>query len=143
MTNSQKTDGKQADGKFATGNSIGKKFPPGSSGNPNGRPKLTRLSEAIREQLSEVMPGASEQTIAEGIAETLIKLALSGDVQAIREIADRTEGKPKQAIDLDLDLQLDWRIEAQKFGLTKNDILNETKLLIAGLDFSDGDEASN
>jgi hypothetical protein len=101
------------------------------------------LSEAIREQLAEVMPGADEQTIAEEIAETLIKLALSGDVQAIREIADRTEGKPKQAIDLDLDLQLDWRIQAQKFGLTKNDILNETKLLIAGLDFSDGDEASN
>jgi hypothetical protein len=143
MANSQKTDGKQADGKFAPGNSIGKKFPSGTSGNPSGRPRLTKLTEAIREQLAEVMPGASEQSIAEGIAETLIKLALSGDVQAIREIADRTEGKPKQAIDLDLDLQLDWRIQAQKFGLTKNDILNETKLLIAGLDFSDGDEASN
>ena len=143
MTNSHKTDGKQADGKFAPGNSIGKKFPPGSSGNPNGRPKLTRLSESLREQLSEISPDADEQTIAEQIAKTLIKLALSGDVQAIREIADRTEGKPKQAIDLDLDLQLDWRVEAQKFGLTKNDILNETKLLIAGLDFSDGDEASN
>jgi hypothetical protein len=111
--------------------------------NTLGRPKKTLLSEAIREQLAEVMPGASEQSIAEAIAETLIKLALSGDVQAIREIADRTEGKPKQAIDLDLDLQIDWRVEAQKFGLTKNDILNETKLLIAGLDFSDGDEASN
>ncbi len=143
MTNSQKTDGKQADGKFATGNSIGKKFPPGTSGNPSGRPRLTKLTEALREQLSEISPDADEQTIAEQIAETLIRLALSGDVQAIREIADRTEGKPKQAIDLDLDLQLDWRTEAQKFGLTKNDILNETKLLIAGLDFSDGDEASN
>jgi hypothetical protein len=111
--------------------------------NTLGRPKLTRLTEAIREQLAEVMPGATESTIAEEIAKTLIRLALSGDVQAIREIADRTEGKPKQAIDLDLDLQLDWRTEAQKFGLTKNDILNETKLLIAGLDFNDGDEASN
>jgi hypothetical protein len=143
MTNSHKTDGKQADGKFSPGNSIGKKFPPGTSGNPNGRPKLTRLTEALREQLSEISPDADEQTVAEQIAETLIKLALSGDVQAIREIADRTEGKPKQAIDLDLDLQLDWRIQAQKFGLTKNDILNETKSLIAGLDFSDSDEASN
>ncbi len=143
MQNSHKTDGKQADGKFAPGNSIGKKFPPGSSGNPNGRPRLTRLSEALRQQLAEISPDADEQSIAEEIAKTLIKLALSGDVQAIREIADRTEGKPKQAIDLDLDVQLDWRTEAQKFGLTKNDILNETKLLIAGLDFSDGDEPSN
>ncbi len=111
--------------------------------NTLGRPKKTLLSEAIREQLAEVMPGASEQTFAEGIAKTLVNLAFAGDVAAARELADRSEGKPKQAIDLDLDLQLDWRTEAQKFGLTKNDILNETKLLIAGLDFSDGDEASN
>jgi hypothetical protein len=108
--------------------------------NTLGRPKKTLLSEAIREQLAEEMPNAPERTVAEVIARTLIKLAISGDVQAIREIADRTEGKPKQAIDLDIDLQLDWRIQAQKFGLTKNDILDETKLLVAGLDFSDGDE---
>ncbi len=111
--------------------------------NTLGRPKKTLLSEAIREQLAEVMPGASEQTFAEGIAKTLVNLAVAGDVAAARELADRSEGRPKQAIDLDLDLQLDWRIQAQKFGLTKNDILNETKLLIAGLDFSDGDETSN
>jgi hypothetical protein len=111
--------------------------------NTLGRPKKTLLSEAIRERLAEVMPGASEQTFAEEIAKTLVNLAVAGDVAAARELADRSEGRPKQAIDLDLDLQLDWRNEAQKFGLTKNDILNETKLLIAGLDFSDGDEASN
>ncbi len=134
---------KRPNGTFAPGHKLGNRFAKGESGNSAGRPKLTRLSEALREQLSEISPDADEQTIAEQIAKTLIKLALSGDVAAIREIADRTEGKPKQAIDLDLDLQLDWRIEAQKFGLTKNDILNETKLLIAGLDFSDGDEASN
>jgi hypothetical protein len=148
MANSQKTNGEQMankrpNGTFAPGHKLGNRFAKGESGNSAGRPKLTRLSEALREQLSEISPDADEQTIAEQIAKTLIKLALSGDVAAIREIADRTEGKPKQAIDLDLDLQLDWRIEAQKFGLTKNDILNETKLLIAGLDFSDGDEASN
>ncbi len=144
MKNSQKTNGEQtATGKFTPGNKIGNRFPKGETGNPNGRPKLTRLTEAIREQLAEVMPGASEQTFAEGIAKTLVNLAVAGDVSAARELADRSEGKPKQAIDLDLDLQLDWRIQAQKFGLTKNDILNETKLLIAGLDFSDGDEPSN
>ncbi len=134
---------KRPNGTFAPGHKLGNRFAKGESGNSAGRPKLTRLSEALRQQLAEISPDADEQTIAEEIAKTLVRLALSGDVQAIREIADRTEGKPKQAIDLDLDLQLDWRTEAQKFGLTKNDILNETKLLIAGLDFSDGDEASN
>ncbi len=100
MTNSQKTDGKQADGKFAPGNSIGKKFPPGTSGNPNGRPKLTRLSEALREQLAEAMPGASESTIAEEIAKTLIRLALSGDIAAIKECFDRAEGKAPINLDV-------------------------------------------
>ncbi len=41
---------------------------------------------------------------------------------------------------IDIEIQVDWRSEARKFGLTKDDILNETKLLIAGFDFSDGDE---
>ncbi len=129
MQNSQKTDGKQADGKFAPGNSIGKKFPPGTSGNPNGRPKLTRLSEAIREQLSEAMPNAPERTVAEAIARTLIREAISGNVQAIREIADRTEGKPKQAIDLDVSVQ-DWRAIAADAGLTEEEFLYETKLFV-------------
>jgi hypothetical protein len=99
--------------------------------NTLGRPKKTLLSEAIREQLSEAMPNAPERTVAEAIARTLIREAISGNVQAIREIGDRTEGKPKQAIDLDLDLQLDWRIQAQKYGLLQSDIIAEAQLLIA------------
>jgi hypothetical protein len=100
MTNSQKTDGKQADGKFATGNTIGKKFPPGSSGNPNGRPKLTRLSEALRQQLSEEMPGADGETIAEEVARALIREALIGNIAAIKEVFDRAEGKSPISLDV-------------------------------------------
>jgi hypothetical protein len=129
MTNSQNTDGKQADGKFATGNSIGKKFPPGTSGNPSGRPRLTKLTEALRQQLAEISPDADEQTIAEQIAETLIKLALSGDVAAIKEIGNRTEGLPKQSIDLDLQIN-DWRILAKNYSLSEQDVINEARLLI-------------
>ena len=129
MTNSQKTDGKQTDGKFAPGNSIGKQFPPRTSGNPSGRPKLTRLTTALREQLAETNPHADGETVAEEIAKTLIKLALSGDVQAIREIGDRTEGKPKQAIDLDLQVS-DWRAIAADAGLTEAEFLYETKLFV-------------
>ena len=125
---------KRKDGTFAPGHKLGKKFPKGVSGNPSGRPKLTKLTEALREQLAEEMPNAPEKTIAEGVARVLIREALSGNVQAIREIADRTEGKPKQAIDLDLQIN-DWRTEAQKYGLTENDVIAEAKLLIAESDF--------
>jgi hypothetical protein len=127
----QKTDAKQTQkNKFPPGNKIGQQFPPGVSGNPSGRPKLTKLTEALREQLAEIAPNAPERTVAEVIARALIREAVSGNVQAAREIADRTEGKPKQAIDLDLQIS-DWRTEAQKYGLSEADILTEAKLLIA------------
>ncbi len=130
MKNSQKTNGKQtATGKFSQGNKIGNRFKKGETGNRSGRPKLTRLTEALREQLAEAMPGASESTIAEVIARTLIREAISGNVQAAREIADRTEGKPKQALDLDVSVQ-DWRTIAAGAGLSEAEFLHETKLFI-------------
>jgi hypothetical protein len=109
-----------------------KPFKKGSDERRNtlGRPKKTLLSEAIREQIALTMPGADEQTFAEAIAGTLIKLAVAGDVAAIREIADRTEGKPKQAIDLDLQIN-DWRTLAQNYGVSETDVIREAKLLIA------------
>ncbi len=135
-----KTDGKQAaKGKFSPGNNIGKKFPKGVSGNPSGRPKLTKLTEALREQLAEEMPNAPERTVAEAIARALIKEAVSGNVQAIREIGDRTEGKPMQKVDLDVQVK-DWRTEAQKYGVTEQDVIREAKLLIAeSIDDSSGE----
>jgi hypothetical protein len=126
-----KTNGKQtATGRFAPGNKIGNRFPKGESGNEKGRPKLTRLTEALREQLAELNPDAPEETVAEQIAKTLIKLALSGDVQAIKEIGNRTEGLPKQAIDLDMQIN-DWRTLAQNYGVSETDVIREAKLLIA------------
>ncbi len=131
MEDLRKTDEKQTvKGKFAPGNKIGKQFPKGTSGNPNGRPKLTKLTDALREQLAEAVPNAPEKTIAEAIARALIREAVSGNVQAAREIADRTEGKPKQAIDLDLQIN-DWRALAQNYSLNEQDVIDEAKLLIA------------
>lgn len=131
MTKETKTDGKQTvKGKFAPGNKIGNRFPKGETGNPNGRPKLTKLTEALREQLSEINPDAPEETVAEQIARALISEAKTGNVQAIREIADRTEGKPMQKVDLDLQIN-DWRTLAQNYGVTEQDVIREAKLLIA------------
>jgi hypothetical protein len=131
MNDLEKTNGKQtATGKFAPGNKIGNRFPKGESGNSAGRPKLTKLTDALREQLAEEMPNAPERTVAEAIARALIREAVSGNVQAAKEIADRTEGKPKQAIDLDLQIN-DWRALAQNYSLNEQDVIDEAKLLIA------------
>jgi hypothetical protein len=139
MENLEKTNGKQtATGRFAPGNKIGNRFQKGESGNEKGRPKLTRLTEALREQLAEINPDAPEETIAEEIAKTLIKLALSGDVQAIKEIGNRTEGLPKQAIDLDLQIK-DWRTLAQNYGVSETDVIREAKLLIESVNDSSGE----
>ena len=131
MTDLTKTNAKQTQkNKFAPGNKIGNRFQKGETGNPSGRPRLTKLTECLREQLAEAMPNAPERTVAEAIARTLIREAISGNVQAIREIGDRTEGKPMQKVDLDLQIN-DWRTLAQNYGVSETDVINEAKLLLA------------
>jgi len=138
-----KTNGQQtATGKFAHGNKIGNRFQKGETGNPSGRPRLTKLSEALREQLSEAMPNAPERTVAEAIARALIREAISGNVSAAREIADRCEGRPKQAVDLDLQIN-DWKSQAEKYGLSESDIIAEARLLLTEFDDAGSDEASD
>ncbi len=101
MANSQKTNGKQTvNGKFPPGNKIGNRFSKGESGNSAGRPRLTKLTDALRQQIAETNPDASEETVAEQIARALIREAISGNVQAIREIADRTEGRAPVTLDV-------------------------------------------
>ncbi len=85
------------------------------------------------------MPNAPEKTIAEVIARALIREAIAGNVQAIREVGDRSEGKPAQAIALDLDVR-DWRQMAQSNGLEIDDVLTEAKLLLAESVTNPGDE---
>ena len=111
------------------GNKIGGRFPKGASGNSAGRPRLTKLTESLRQLIAETNPDANEKTIAETIAQTLVTMALAGDLGAIRELLDRTEGKPKQAIDLDVSIQ-DWRSIASGAGLTEEEFLHETRLFV-------------
>ncbi len=134
----KQTVNKRRDGKFAPQNKLGNRFKPGESGNPEGRPKLTLLSEALREQLAEVLPEADERTYAEEIARVLCADAAKGNVMAAKEIADRTEGKPKQAIDVDMSIR-DWRELARRNSLSEQDVLREAQRLIAesALDRSD------
>lgn len=74
----------------------------GQSGNPSGRPKSKCLSDAYRDKLGEPVPNDPEgRTWAELIAEAQVRDAVRGNVQAAREIADRTEGRARQAIEFE------------------------------------------
>jgi Ni/Co efflux regulator RcnB len=113
----------------------------GQSGNPAGRPKSITLSEAYRLQLAQPVPKDPEgRTYAEVIARLVCNEAVNGNVAAAREIADRTEGKPKQAIDVDMNVR-DWREMARTHGISEQDVFNEARQLIteSTSDSSDGE----
>ena len=79
-----------------------KPWPKGVSGNPSGRPRKTPLTDACREVLAEPIPDDPRgRTYAQGIAETLAHKALTGDIRAAQEIADRAEGKPRQRLEIE------------------------------------------
>ena len=104
----------------------------GVSGNPGGRPRDDAISDALRIQLAASFD--SERSIAEEIAKKLISMALDGDLGAIREVLDRTEGKPRQAIDMDLQGQ-DWREVARREGFDEGHVIREfIRLLIEASD---------
>ena len=60
-----------------------------------------RLSDAMRRELAQ--QASKGPDVASRIARRLINMAEAGDLGAIRELADRTEGKPVQALHLGQD----------------------------------------
>jgi hypothetical protein len=82
----------------------GKPFPPGVSGNPNGRPPKewtwrSLLLEAAEEM--DVDPITGEKVPVKKImARKLVTKGKEGDVQALKEFGDRVDGKSGQSVDL-------------------------------------------
>jgi hypothetical protein len=77
------------------------RWKPGQSGNAGGRPKTAPLSQACREVLAQPVPNDPEgRTYAVAIAQTLAGKALEGDIRAVQEIADRTEGRARQSTEI-------------------------------------------
>jgi hypothetical protein len=73
-------------------------FKLGASGNPSGRP-IDLVSKAARQLMPQRCPYDRDgRTWAEAIALALGRRAVRGDVQAARELGDRTEGKPVQGL---------------------------------------------
>lgn len=77
---------------------VGRPFQPGQSGNPNGRPK----SKPFKEALDRAIKAAGEDPYArlslDDIAKALLTKAATGDVSAIKELAERYDGKVPQAV---------------------------------------------
>ncbi len=72
-------------------------FKKGQSGNPGGRPKSKPFTDALRLAVHEA---DGDATKLRRIAAKLTEMAMDGDIQAIREIVDRIEGKPHQSMDV-------------------------------------------
>jgi len=75
-------------------------FQPGQSGNPKGNPKRAKLfSQALLTALKRTDENNVEAI--QRIADRMVKHAMTSedfDVQCVKEIADRVEGKVPQAI---------------------------------------------
>lgn len=74
---------------------VGRPFQPGQSGNPSGRPKSKPFRDAIQRALDEA---GSDKDALQAVATALVGKAMMGDVPAIKELADRMDGKVAQAI---------------------------------------------
>lgn len=72
---------------------------PGQTGNPNGRPRTAKYSEAARRLLEEVGEESGE-TGAEQLAAYCLKMALKGSARHAELFLSYAEGRPKQAMEL-------------------------------------------
>jgi len=80
---------------------------PGETHNPNGRPKGTRnLSTLLRKYLKQkidltdpITHAQVKRSLGDVVILKLVANAIKGDMRAIQEILDRTEGKATQPIE--------------------------------------------
>jgi hypothetical protein len=86
------------------------RWKPGQSGNPSGAKPGPKLSDLLREAMSQPMPPDRKQAlldlidsgarIGQIIGWTVSLRAADGDLEALGVIADRTEGAPEQTLRL-------------------------------------------
>ena len=91
---------------------IGRPWKPGESGNPNGRPpkgeawadvanellnsKEIEITMKMADGKVKRLSLESDKSFRHAVIVGMIKEALNGNVQAAKELADRTEGKSKE-----------------------------------------------
>jgi hypothetical protein len=108
-------------------------FSKGSSGNPGGRPKKT-LTILLKHKLDEnLIAGDVKTTIGEYIVDQAIKLACCGDMQAIKWIFERVDGRP---IPMKMELMNKMEpIRILEVGFTKSlEKLADDEVIVIGKD---------
>jgi len=85
-----------------------RRFKPGQSGNPKGRPpKRNCLTSLLKEAMEKTCPqDKGKRTWAQVINEQLLKMAKKGDLHAMRLIYEYVEGKPRQEIETPSDVTI-------------------------------------
>ena len=103
---------------------------PGESGNRSGRPKRGPISDAFARMLDQQVPKAmleasklkgnkalpKKPTFADLMAFSMFNQVLKGNVAAVKEILNRTEGKTPQHVNLSSTDKLDELIAAMDAG---------------------------
>lgn len=74
-------------------------YKPGFTGNPDGRPKFSIVS-ILRAKLAEVPEGKKKSVAEMLVDEILDKAIVDKDVGMMKDILDRIDGKPSQAVEL-------------------------------------------
>jgi hypothetical protein len=91
-----------------------------ASPNPGGRPSKTPLTDAYRALMERPYPGdARGRTFCERIAEVICYAAGGGDLAAVREVADRVEGKPRNVEMNPMNFDLDRLTPEQRLQLAE------------------------
>ncbi len=133
-------------------------FKEGDVPNPNGKPKgAIDVKNRLIRMLENIAPGKVQNSAAiaafcEGIskitnldavnARLLYCAIVEGESWAVKEIFDRIAGKAPQAIDIDLQVN-DWKAEAQKYGLSHDDIIRQLRPLIEQSDVESSDTSGD
>ena len=74
-------------------------FEKGQSGNPGGRQKGEKIwRDALRRAIARRED--DDPQALEKLADKLVSMASEGDIAALRELADRLDGKPKQQTEI-------------------------------------------
>jgi hypothetical protein len=85
----QSVDNRRSDGTFG----------PNNVANPHGRPKKTwTMTDLIEDSLNEA--DETGEPYKKIIARKLRSIAVRGDLQAIKEVIDRMDGKAKESVDV-------------------------------------------
>lgn len=86
---------------------VGRRFSPGMTGNPNGRPKTAQVRKALLAHLEEAIKDAkgkkNGKTYLRAMVESIVAEARGGEhgVQAFTAIRDTVDGRPMGAEELE------------------------------------------